>query len=95
MVKSRFLLTFEFGDNPLRQLLAQFDTPLVKRVDVPDRSLRKNTMLVESDQLTKSFGVEQISQNCVRWAIALEDSVGNKPVLRAFRFHLLRCLSER
>ncbi len=49
MGKSRFLPALEFRDYPLGQLLAEFDPPLVKRVDVPDRSLCKNTVLVESD----------------------------------------------
>jgi hypothetical protein len=30
-------------------LFAQFDAPLIKRVDVPDHSLSKNLVLVEGD----------------------------------------------
>jgi len=39
--KSRFFPALEFGDNSLRQLLAQFDTPLVEEIDVPDGALVK------------------------------------------------------
>ena len=94
MIKSRFLLTFEFGDNPLGQLLAQFDTPLVERVDVPNRSLCKNTVLVESNELAESFGSELLDQNCVRRPITLEDPVRHKPVRCAFCLDLLGCLAE-
>ena len=94
MVKSRFLLTFDFRDNPLGQLLAQLDTPLVERVDVPNGTLCKDAVLVESDESTEAFRSESLGQNRVRWAIALEDSVRHEPVRRAFRLNLLGCLAE-
>jgi hypothetical protein len=34
-------------DNSLRQLLAQFDTPLVEGIDVPDGALSEDAMLIE------------------------------------------------
>ena len=94
MVKSRFLLALEFRDNPLGQLLAELDTPLVKRVNVPDRSLCKNTVLVESDEFTESFRSESLGQNRVGWAIALEHPVGHEPVRRALRPNLVGRLAE-
>ena len=46
MSKLGFCFALKFRDNALSQYLAQFDTPLVKRVNVPDDTLRKNTMFV-------------------------------------------------
>ena len=42
---------FEFRDNLLRQHLAQLDAPLIKRIDLPDGSLREDAVLVKGDQL--------------------------------------------
>src|SRR4029077_417794 len=94
MGKSRFLLALEFRDNSLCQLLAQLDPPLVKRVDVPNRTLCKDTVLVEGDEFTESFGGESLGQNCVRWAVAFENPVRNQPVWCAFRLDLFLRLAE-
>src|SRR6476660_4984532 len=94
MVKSRFLLALEFRDNPLGQLLAEFDTPLVERVDVPNGTLCKDAVFVESDEFTESFGGEPLDQNRVRWTVTFEDPVWHEPVRRALRLDLLGCLAE-
>ena len=57
MSESRFFLALEFRDDPLRQLLAQFDAPRVERVHAPNRARRKNIVLVEGDELTEGFRV--------------------------------------
>src|SRR5215470_1545340 len=94
MGKSRFLPALEFRDYSLGQLLAQFDSPLVKRVDVPNRTLCKYAVFVKDDQFTESFWRESVSQNRVRRAIALEHPVRHEPVRRAFRLDLFRRLTE-
>ena len=94
MAESRFLLALEFRDNPLGQLLAQLDAPLVERVDVPDRALGKDAVLVEGDEFAEGFRSEPLGENRVRRAVALEDAVGHEPIRRAFRLDLLGCLAE-
>src|SRR4029077_597296 len=94
MVKSRFLLALEFWYNALGQLLAELDTPLVERVDVPNGTLCKDAMLVESDEFTKGFWSKPLAQNCVRWAVTFEAPVWHEPVRRALRLDLLGCLAE-
>ena len=47
------LAALQLGDDPLRQHLAQLDAPLVERVDVPDRALREDAVLVQRDQLAQ------------------------------------------
>mmetsp|Transcript_23756 Transcript_23756/g.59951 ORF Transcript_23756/g.59951 Transcript_23756/m.59951 type:complete len:82 (-) Transcript_23756:918-1163(-) len=44
--------SFKLRQDALGQLFAEFDTPLVKAVDVPYCSLYKDSVLVHSDQLT-------------------------------------------
>ena len=41
MIKRRHCLALEFGYDALRQRLAELDTPLIERVDLPDRALRE------------------------------------------------------
>ena len=41
---------FEFRNDALRENLAEFHAPLVKRVDLPDRALREDAVLVERNQ---------------------------------------------
>lgn len=46
MTEPRLALALEFGDDARGQDLPEFDAPLIKRVDVPDRPLRKYAVLV-------------------------------------------------
>ena len=45
-----FLLTFEFGQDLLGELLAELDAPLVKRVDVPNSALREDLHFVHGNE---------------------------------------------
>src|SRR5262245_41043455 len=60
-------LFFELRDNRLCQRLAQFNAPLVERVDVPDNSLGVDAMLVERDQLAQRLGCQPVRKNGVGW----------------------------
>ena len=50
MRQFQFRTTAQFRDNAAGQYFAQFDAPLVEAVDVPDRPLRKDAVLVQRDQ---------------------------------------------
>src|SRR3954469_17665332 len=43
----------QLGDDSRSKLLAKLDTPLVERVDVPDRALREHAVFVQRDQLAQ------------------------------------------
>ena len=43
-------LALELGNDALRQHLAEFDAPLIERIDVPDHALSEDGMLIERDQ---------------------------------------------
>ena len=44
----------ELRDDALREHLAELDAPLVERVDVPDRALREDAVLVERDERARA-----------------------------------------
>src|SRR6516162_1093438 len=85
---------FELRDDRLCQRLAQFNAPLVERVDVPDNSLGADDMLVERDQLAQRLGCQPVRQNGVGWPVAFKHAVQHEPVRRAFRLDLLGCLAK-
>src|SRR5262249_40365040 len=72
----------QFGNDRLRQRLAQLDAPLIERVDVPNDALGVDAMLVKCDELTQCFRGEPIGENRVRWPVTLEHAVRYKPVRR-------------
>src|SRR5271163_4162136 len=82
-------------DDALRQNFAEFHAPLVEGINVPDRALREDAVLVKRHQLAQGFGRELVDQDRVRRAIAFEDAVRDQPVRRAFFLHLFRRLAER
>src|ERR1700734_1349521 len=61
------------------ELLAEFDTPLVERVDVPDRALREHLVLVERDEPAERTGIEALIEERARRAAAGEALVGREP----------------
>ena len=65
--------------------LAQLDAPLVERVDVPDRALREDGVLVEGDELAEHFRREPLGEDRVRRAVAFENPVRHEPIRRALR----------
>ena len=46
-----FAGTLKLRDDAVGQHFPKFDAPLVERVDMPDRALHEDFMLVERDQL--------------------------------------------
>ena len=53
MSEFRFCLGFQFRNNALGQHLAQFDAPLIERIDVPDRALGEDTVLIKCDKFAE------------------------------------------
>src|SRR5438552_18926884 len=94
MAQSGLWLTLEFCDDALSQHFAQFNAPLVERVDIPDNALGEDVVLVESDELAERFRRELFGEERVRRAVALEDAVGHEPLRRALSFDLLGRLTE-
>ena len=85
----------QFWNDPRRQYLAQFDAPLIERVDLPDCPLREHAVLVESDQGAECLRRQAIGQNGVRRSITFKRSMWDKLLRCSFGTHLLGSLSER
>ena len=48
----------EFRQDAVCQLLAEFDAPLIERIDIPDDALYENLVLIQCNQRTQGLGVE-------------------------------------
>ena len=90
-----FLPRVQFGHDAPGQDLAQFDAPLVEGIDLPDRRLGEDTVLVERDQLARVPRRQPFGKDRVRRPVAFEDAVRHQPVRRAFGLHLGGRLAER
>ena len=66
-------MLLKFRINDLGQLLAEFDSPLVERVDIPNNALRENLVFVECDQDAESFRRQLVEKNRVGRAISSKD----------------------
>src|SRR5215831_194642 len=95
MAESGLRLTLEFRDDALSQDFSQLNTPLIERVDVPDDTLRKDAVLIESDKLAEGLGREPINEDRVRWPIAREDAMRHEPIRRALSLDLVGRLAKR
>ena len=95
MAEWGFRRAFEFGDDALGEHLAQFHSPLVEGVDLPDGALREDSVLVKGDQLAQNLWREPIGQDRVRRPVAFKYAVGRQPVRRALGLHLLGRFPER
>ena len=85
----------ELGDDALGQDLAQLHAPLIEGIDLPDRALGEDAVLVEGDELAQGARRQACpAAGCVGRPVALEDPVRHQPVRRAFGLHLLGGLAE-
>src|SRR5262245_2798538 len=94
MAEPWFRLALKLRNNALSKHLSEFDSPLVKRVNVPDNSLGEDGVLVQSDELTQCFRREPLDNDRVRWPVSFEDPVRHEPIRRAFFLHLLGRLTS-
>lgn len=90
VTENRMGWIFQFRNDPLSQSFAELDAPLIKRVDVPDNALGKDTVLIERDEGTQDFGSEFLGQNGIGRPVPLEDPVRHQPVGRCFGLNLGR-----
>ena len=70
-------LVFPFDDRQQagRQFLAQFDAPLIEGVDIPDRRLDEDAMLIERDKPAERRGIEFPVGDGDRRAVAGKDAM--------------------
>src|SRR5687768_10413892 len=61
MAQLRLVLRFQLRDDLLGENLAEFDTPLIERINVPNCALREDAVFVESDKLAQSLRSEPLS----------------------------------
>src|SRR5262245_25101774 len=94
MVEARLCLALEFRNNALGEHLAQLDAPLIEGVDMPDRPLGKNRLLVKSDEFAEDFRGEPLGEDSIRWTVALEYASRYERIRRSFSLDLLGRLAE-
>src|SRR3974390_2127548 len=94
VLQRRLLFTLEFGDDTLRQNLAEFHAPLIKRVDAPDDALGEKAVLVEGDEAAQHLRRQLLGKDDVRRAVAVKDAMGHQPFRRALGLHLLGSFAE-
>src|SRR6266511_4674562 len=94
MAELGLTLAFELRDDALSQDLSEFDTPLIERVDVPDRSLGEYAVLIQRNQLPERGRGQTIHHDGVGRPIAFEHPMRDEPIGRAFGLDLLTRFSE-
>ena len=66
MIERGLRLALKFRDNALSQHFAEFDSPLVERVNIPNHPLGENRVLVKGNQLAKIFRREALGEIVVK-----------------------------
>src|SRR5262245_41969469 len=84
----------ELRDDPLRKSLAQLHTPLIEGVDLPDRALGEDAMLVERNQFAHCGRRQGLQQQGVRRAVALKQPVRHEPIRGSLCLDLVGGLAE-
>ena len=67
-----FAIIFQFRKDLTGQLFAQFNTPLVKAVDVPDNTLYKYFVLLHRYHRTQAMRGDFFKQERVGWAVTFK-----------------------
>ena len=94
MFELRRRLALEFWNNALGEHLAQFDAPLVERIDVPNYALRENAVLIERDEFAEDFRRQPVGQDDIGRTVALKNPMRHKRRRRALGFDFLWRLAK-
>src|ERR1700730_608972 len=94
MLQVRFKGIVKLWNDSGCQNLAEFDSPLIERVDIPNDALRKYAVLVERNQFAKNLRREPVGKDGVGRPITLESSMWNQPIRSSFRLHLFGCFAK-
>ena len=68
----------QFRKNLFGQLLAEFDTPLIKRVDIPHGALDKDFHFVHGNETPEDAGCQAGEQNGIGGSVTGKDLVGDQ-----------------
>jgi hypothetical protein len=68
MIEIGLRFALELRDYALGQHLAEFNSPLVERVEIPNDALRKNGMFVKGQELTQCFLSELVGKIALSYA---------------------------
>lgn len=92
--EGRLFLAFYFGDDALSQNFAELNAPLIERIDLPDRTLGKHGVFVQSDKFAERLRRELGGKDRIRRTIAFENAMRDEPIRRALGFDLLWRFAE-
>ena len=70
----------DFGRGARGERFAEFDAPLIKAIDVPDRALNEHAVLIERHQRAQRLRRETFGEEGVARAIAFKGAVRNQRV---------------
>ena len=93
-MRSGLLIVIQLSLDLLRQALTEFNTPLIKAVDVPDSTLGEGEVLVVDNQGTQSGGCDLVSQDRCSGSVTQEGLVGNKVVGSTLSLNLVGSLAD-
>src|SRR5579862_2208740 len=94
VTQNRLSFAIELGNDLLCKYLAEFNSPLVERVDVPNDALNENRVLVQGNELAQRFRRQPFRENHVGWTVARKYAVRHQPIRRTFGLHLLGRLAK-
>jgi hypothetical protein len=80
------ILRSDLFGNFFRQHLSKLHAPLIKGIDVPDRTLNEDAVFIESDQFAQNVRRQFRCKEGRGGTVALEDAVGDQPVGVSFGF---------
>src|SRR5262249_44393130 len=95
VLKLWFGRALELWNDPLGKCLAQFHTPLIKRIDLPDRALCEHDVFVKRDQFAQGRRRQSLQHEGVRRAVSLKQPMRHEPVGCPFGLDLISGLAER
>src|SRR5689334_6987791 len=95
MLKLRLTGALEFRNDAVGKHFAEFDAPLVERIDIPDGTLDKDFVFVERDEVAKSLRCESLRKDGVGWAVAFEGTVWHLKCRDSVCRNFLRSFAKR
>src|SRR5437763_1800279 len=94
MLEVRIVFPFQFRNDPLGEHLTELNSPLIERINVPNRTLGENRVFVKSNEPAERSGGEPLGKDGVGRTISFKYAMRDQPFRRAFGPDFIGCLSK-
>ncbi len=94
MIQVRLKIALKLRYYLLGKRFSKLNAPLIKRVNLPEDTLCKNTVLIQGDKLAQNRWSEPFGKDHAGWPVPFKNLVRGQPVRDSIRLYFFECFTK-